>query len=270
MCDRKGLPVAVIGLVLFVLPFGNQARSDVSAYPWQGYQIRISISGTIKPSDYAALVAQVATAKSQTTAGTIQVQAFLDTNGGDVETAMRIGRLLRKEAAEAWVPQVATCVSACVLILAGAANRIVSGKVGIHRPFNPEAEDTTAAKQRDRYRKLGVAIKEYLEEMNVPSRLYDEMLYIDPANVRILTAGELAAYGLNKADPYWDEASAVRYARRLGISRAELLDRENRAQECLKSRRATPQTLSERMLADNSAEDKRMEDCYRSVMEGRR
>jgi hypothetical protein len=67
----------------------------------------------------------------------------LNSPGGDVIAAMQIGEIIRKD----WLwtsvsdePQAEGCLSACVLIFAAGANRILGGdsRVGIHRPrFDP-------------------------------------------------------------------------------------------------------------------------------------
>jgi hypothetical protein len=59
----------------------------------------------------------------------------INSRGGDVAAAMAIGRMLRKE--NAWLGVNGVCISACVLILAGAVDRQIgkSDAVGIHRPY---------------------------------------------------------------------------------------------------------------------------------------
>ena len=59
----------------------------------------------------------------------------INSPGGSVSAAMAIGRRFRKE--RAWLGVNGSCISACVLILAGAVDRQIgkSGVVGIHRPY---------------------------------------------------------------------------------------------------------------------------------------
>jgi hypothetical protein len=66
-------------------------------------------------------------------AGAINVS--LDSPGGDVQSAIAIGRLVRANGANVLLSAGAQCASACLLILAGGAARYVDGKLGIHRPF---------------------------------------------------------------------------------------------------------------------------------------
>jgi hypothetical protein len=93
---------------------------------------------------------------------------------------MEIGRMFRKE--RAWLSIDGDCVSACVLILAGAIDRFVtSGRVGIHRPYTARLDPTWSVdKVRNVYRTTLQEIRSYLREMNVSEQLADDMLAIEP------------------------------------------------------------------------------------------
>src|SRR5437879_3563961 len=64
---------------------------------------------------------------------------LLDSTGGDVLEAIRIGAFLREEQAWTVVEKDASCASACVLILAAGVHRDVYGgaRLGLHRPSFP-------------------------------------------------------------------------------------------------------------------------------------
>ena len=65
----------------------------------------------------------------------------LDSEGGDVYAALRIGRMLRKARAWTHVLKGSKCISACVFLLAGSVRRDVDGGVvGIHRPYSSDTE----------------------------------------------------------------------------------------------------------------------------------
>lgn len=161
------------------------------------------------------------------------VMIKLDSSGGNISAALKIGRFLRKNDSLATVYENAICLSSCVYVLAGAPNRAVDGTVGIHRPYEPDDKETSGMAQMEKYKKLGKQIVAYLKEMNIPSRLYDDSLFISPDRVKILSFNDMQAYGLNENDPYADEASTVQKAKKLGISRKEYGIREIRARkEC--------------------------------------
>jgi hypothetical protein len=66
---------------------------------------------------------------------------ILNSPGGDIAAAMKIGRLIRKSPGRTMVEGTATCASACVLLFGAGISRIVfdGGKIGVHRPARAEA-----------------------------------------------------------------------------------------------------------------------------------
>jgi hypothetical protein len=150
----------------------------------------------------------------------------LDSNGGDVEAAIKIGRELRRLGATATVINDAQCFSACVFVLAGATERIVGGKVGIHRPYTGRTDienyDAVQAEQR----RIGRLTKDYLEDMNISPLLYDAMVRVPPEKLRLLSSTELEEYGLNQTDLVEQELIDSAEARRYGLNKAAFLRRK--------------------------------------------
>ena len=170
---------------------------------------------------------------SATIPATTDWHISLNSSGGDVATAINMGRFLRARNASANVGANAICASACVFVLAGATQRAVQthlgGKVGIHRPYDPNDQETTMEGQKKQQQQLEKIIKSFLSDTNVPESLYDEMLRVPPGEIRMLSASELRKYGLNANDPYWDDARETQEAKKLGMSRKEYLERKARA-----------------------------------------
>jgi hypothetical protein len=155
---------------------------------------------------------------------------FLDSPGGSVTAAIAIGRLFRAKGVLAVVPPNAICLSACVLVLAGAPHRgfnIDAGaKIGIHRPYlevPPQKVSPEGVKLF--YGRMLQEIRSYFREMNILEQLADAMLRVEPENMRLLTKGELDAYGLTQQDPIDKELEQLRAAQQLGVSRAEYMRR---------------------------------------------
>lgn len=157
--------------------------------------------------------------------------------GGDVESAMKIGRILRKNAPiMATVPPSTSCASACVLALVGATTRLVGGQVGIHRPY------TTAHRSNDNLqtrqatlRSTEAGIRSYLAEMNVPESLLDEMLRYDAGSLHIMSSDELSRFRITGTDYVWQDLQDSRAAARYGIDKATYLRRGSQAEkECIR------------------------------------
>jgi ATP-dependent protease ClpP protease subunit len=149
----------------------------------------------------------------------------LDSPGGSVLAAMAIGRLARQHRLTALIPSGAECVSACVLIYAGAVvrnARTTGGRIGIHAPFlDTSGADLSEDAARKAYTSLLQDIRSYFREMNVSEGLADEMLKTPASQVRFLTVKEQDRLGLVLMDPVEDELISLSAAKRLGISRLE-------------------------------------------------
>ncbi len=210
---------------VFLLLFPLYSYSDVSVSEVDG-KGRIVISGTITPSDYDALVEKISTLKRE---NRLTSFVFLNSLGGSLETAIKMGRYIRKEREFVVMHEGDICASACVFILAGAISKDVwDGKVFIHRPYWNSDEEDNAIKQKAKYKEIEKIAKTYLEEMNIPTSLYDDMFSISSNASRLLSEDDLRKYRLIGLDPYEEEAVAARMAKELGITKTELHIRQNR------------------------------------------
>ncbi|OEC59413.1 MULTISPECIES: COG3904 family protein [Pseudomonadaceae] len=156
----------------------------------------------------------------------------LNSHGGSVDAAIAAGRTIRQMRAWVSVPSKGHCLSACVFLLAGGATRLVSGEVGIHRPYTPQIGQLDIQQIQENYRATQDKAKEFLRDMNLSDRLYDAMVQVPSEQMRILDFNELEYFGLNRGDPvedeYVDSASAAKY----GINKAEYLKRKAVADKC--------------------------------------
>ncbi len=176
----------------------------------------------------------------------------LDSPGGSVPAAMELGLLLRKKRAWVIVPSGASCNSACVLVLAGAVERLVFGKVGIHRPYlEVPKQDVTPDHVRSLYQATLAEIRDYFREMNVSEQLADAMLRIDPEHVKFLNDAALASYGLLSTDPIEKETADLEEAQYLGLSRSQYIERKQVAARLCPGRFGNPDILTP---------------CYQAVM----
>lgn len=155
----------------------------------------------------------------------------LDSTGGNVEAALKIGRYIRKLGAPVTVSKDAMCFSSCVFVLAGGATRTVEGVVGIHRPYEANDQKMSETQQKAKYDIISKHVVAYLNEMHVSTRIYEDSLFVSPENIKVLDKNELLSYGLSANDPYIEEAQSVQEAKNIGISRKELGARKIRADE---------------------------------------
>jgi hypothetical protein len=150
----------------------------------------------------------------------------LDSPGGSVREALKIGRMLRKylittnvsrlESAELPPPppgfgpvtpiQREACASACALIWFGGVER--SGMVGLHRPriTDPDFASASPEEATKRYRLLLSAIEAYLTEMETPRPIIDQMLATGSSEIRWIDA---VSEGLSQPPSFaeWEAAT---------------------------------------------------------------
>ena len=146
----------------------------------------------------------------------------LDSPGGSVNAAIAIGQAIRElNPVQVTVQTPSSCLSSCVLLLAGGVTRAVYGRVGIHRPYIDDDRAFTVAGQKPSYAGIEKNVKTYLNSVNVPTSLYDAMFRIPPAQVRFLTEQEMQEFNLNEDDPYYKEARDAEQAKKVGLSKSE-------------------------------------------------
>ena len=143
----------------------------------------------------------------------------LNSKGGNLSEAMKIGYIVRNYEAQTMVPYKKECLSSCVFILAAGVNRDVYGTVGIHRPYfeslNPNATTSEIKKMREENKKL---IKEYFANMDVSDSIIDEMMSIEPSKIKILSEDELTKFRLSVMDADHEEKMIAEEAQRYNLT----------------------------------------------------
>ncbi|MBB3181899.1 hypothetical protein [Variovorax sp. Sphag1AA] len=164
---------------------------------------QISIKGDLVQTDIEtfATIAETARQDAATFMPNGLVNVTLDSRGGNIWVAMSIGRIIRKYSFMTRVEVGASCVSACVYLLAAGEGRYVGGRVGIHRPYLPNDGVTSARAKKAQYEGINAQTRQYLEEMGLPKSLHERMMRTPPDGVNWLSAQELSAFGLTKMIP---------------------------------------------------------------------
>jgi hypothetical protein len=222
------------GLLILASAFGARASSAAVSYKQEcldvlggpACSLTIDISGDIDDST-PVKVSKWLERWSKDFALNVDVNS----NGGSIDAAMTLGRMLRTRYANVIVPAGAECTSACVFLLVGAVFRSINGRVGIHRPYfsGITGEEPTISDTKTAIGSMEKKIGSYLSEMNVPNGLLDEMMVVPPDQIRYLTPDDLAHFGLSITDPVWSETSALREARKYGLDRVEYVRRLGQA-----------------------------------------
>ena len=185
--------------------------------------------------------------------------------GGNVLEAIKIGRLFRKyligTSAALRIPQSfgdifsvvgarlecegekCACASACALIWFGGVDRF--GSAGLHRPRtnDPEFKSSSPAAATALYRQVLTAIRDYMDEMEVPKPLIESMIATGSADIRWVNADDDLRRPPSFAE--WQDASCgsitvkdQQLARDLGIREKNLTARERDALDQLKKQQS--------------------------------
>ena len=151
----------------------------------------------------------------------------LDTPGGDVMEALRIGRITRDRFMSTRVLPARQCVSACVFILMAGSSRYptYSARVGLHRPrFDPSYFANMAAENaRSKYNALVEELRKYFFEMGGTEEGFHIMLSTPSDRVRYLTIAEVDKFGFSGHDPSWQELNDAKFVERYGEIRWRLI-----------------------------------------------
>jgi len=154
-------------------------------------------------------------------------QFSLDSDGGDILAAMRIGRLIRKLEGRTTVAARAKCHSACALIFIAGIERTGLGEIGLHRPYL----DSNQELLKDHLPMLNAKVKAYVADMGIGDDFYQKMTDTDSSTMAILDRKVSLAL-IPKYDPKFDQERISREARRYGIPVADMRQREHEAEAC--------------------------------------
>lgn len=192
--------------------------------------------------------------------------------GGDVDEAIKIGRLIRRlkliTKIAVSVPPVdpvlegstvtdetATCASACVLMWMAGTRRAGNWRLVVHRPFfDPTYFAGLNAHQADqRYRELEKQVYEYLHEMDTPESLIRTMRQVPSTDGKVLDP-DYVRRELNMIIPSYDEWLTAKCGRLYLQGHGDLL---------LKQAQGATLTAEERKFID---QQKSISDCRLKAM----
>lgn len=215
-----------IAIASLCAALASQASAEIG---WFGASRNVpELRGEITKEDVVTLRQNPRLARGQ------PIMLELNSVGGDWDSALQIGRLLRSTRSTALVESGRNCLSACVMILAGATDRMVSrrARIGIHRPYSSSTANLTYEEAQARYRALESSARSYLREMNSSDTLFDAMVRVPAERIRVLTPEEVESLGLSTQDPVAAEIEDAAAARKYGLDRQAYLERKRLTDSC--------------------------------------
>ena len=179
----------------------------------KGGVLRLRYQGKIA-ADFTDLVARVADIAGRM--GIYKRILDLDSAGGQVEDAIKAGDVIGADGWTVWVREDSVCHSACVFVLGAGDNRMISGKVGVHRIIRMSSTATTRAELNDELRGVYGRVKDYLERNGVAVAIADLMMTVPNRRLRLLSKDELQEYGLDGTNAAQDDLDRLQLMRRCG------------------------------------------------------
>lgn len=189
---------------IFAAEITHETLSDSST----GQQRRVMVlRGPIIPGDLDRL--RDAVLRPHPASGKRTSGLYVDSPGGDVAEALRLGELIRGVGLSVFVMPKGLCASACFFLYLNGVTRFAqgwnprsdsnSGNVGLHRPYlrSPQNSPDTLDAQSNIMQKVA----RYLEGKMVPRRLVDAMMTRPSNDIYWLTSTDL--------DELWDHPPEI-------------------------------------------------------------
>lgn len=175
--------------------------------------VRVRYAGKINPS-FATLVSRLAVVADAMQIGRRILD--LDSSGGQVEAAIVAGDSIGESGWTIWVREGSICHSACVFVLAAGDNRLISGKVGIHRMMRISSTATSRAELNKELQQVYDNVKDYLQRNGVAVGVADLMMTVPNRSLRLLDGNELRQFGLDGTNAVQDDLERIKQMRKCG------------------------------------------------------
>lgn len=193
---------------------------------------------------------------------------YVSSVGGSVGEAMRIAQLVEALHIQIEVAPKGVCSSACFLMFASANRRYAigaddldnrfakgtkrAGIVGLHRPFLKRSDPTF---EPERQHAAMTAVREFLEQRQVPRRLVDEMMSRSSKDIHWMTDEDLAL--LSSYSPAYEELIIDRCGMSPNLHRRAIDD----------ALKANDKVTASRLFEEEHKHEERIFDCMQSVDE---
>ena len=175
--------------------------------------LRVRYAGKINPS-FAAMMTRLAVVADALKIGRRILD--LDSSGGQVEAAIVAGDSIGESGWTIWVREGSICHSACVFVLAAGDNRLISGKVGIHRMMRISSTATSRAELNKELQEVYDNVKDYLQRNGVAVGVADLMMTVPNRSLRLLSNEELKQFGLDGTNAVQDDLERIKQMRKCG------------------------------------------------------
>jgi hypothetical protein len=226
--------VFFVWLIAFHCLLTVVARADFRILGRTGQEL--GISGTITENDAKAFQELSANLERD------DFSVYLDSMGGDVFAAMKIGRLIRKyegitriRSTESLLGSPPKCYSSCALIFIAGVERTIDssrGELGLHRPYLASAPLSRDAVEKQVPLMLS-QIRQYVAEMGITDNFYQQMVNTEPSQISGYSRDSYTKL-VPRYDPVYQEVEISYAARFYGVTTSQMRRRKLDAEACKK------------------------------------
>lgn len=227
-------PVTIIFMIMTL--FFKSAVADIELIEEKEPNKRMSdfshilISGEINTNDPEKLqsIIEKLKIKLKTINAPDNMLVSLDSNGGSVYAAIKMGEILRNSLAHTFVDGGSSCSSSCIFLLAGGVMRniFLDGELGLHRPrfdYN-EYANFSSENAKNAYDALIEQCSSYMKRMGIKDDVFNDMLKIPSQEIKFVNRDYAEMYNLVGVDPGWEEWSRAKDIKSKGIDRVKTFD----------------------------------------------
>lgn len=201
-CNKATIARSVTVLIGLLNMVETDARVKVEIISTQDKIAVVKIVGKIKSEEDLELKQELA--KLHGAGYSLKLNAIvLDTGGGSGVAAQAMGRLIRENKLNTFVPPSGSCDSACIAVLSGGLVRMAYGKVTVHRStfdddFPPERLEKALHDADERF-------SQHIRDMGLSPMLIDAIMMTPNWGYRILDDKDKRRWGVHATDRLYEE-----------------------------------------------------------------
>ena len=212
----------IFALLLVLQTLGGQSNAAEFIISSQSndHYLRIDMAGAIDPGDLFKLMSALNQVKYDKASKIRNAIVFLDSEGGDLTEALKIGRFLRAQRLRTGIASGAQCASACAYVFLGGTQRYYAlahrqkssaGGLGVHafrigsNQSSYSAEE--ARRQIQRAQREMFELVKYFREMDADPRLLTLAVATEPPELHWVTNSEAIEFCIF----VWDEKARAKF-----------------------------------------------------------
>lgn len=193
-------------IVIFVICTFPLHPLHLNAAEFEWLAETIILKGEIVPGDYDKFIRII----KYVDRPPLSIQ--LNSNGGDVNEAIKIGKVVNELMMRATITDNNVCASSCFYILVSSPERTLdTDKIGIHRPYFNKSyfSKLSSVEAKIEYRRLNNYVANYLLKMGVPQDFIDRMFSISSDHVKWISRDEFYQI-IGKMPPFFEELAIAK------------------------------------------------------------